>query len=103
MRMIQEDDAMLRRASLYAVAAVILGSAFAPSHGLAAKHYTLKPGNQAHPCFALVRPVMKRERHKARRIPARDIEKRILAITEDLGRNPRMHEALECLMRQDRR
>ena len=93
---------MLRRTFLYAVAAVILGSAFAPSQGSAAQHYTLKQGSQAHPCFALVRPAMKKQRSKARRIPARDIEKRILGITNDLGRNPRMHEALECLMRQDR-
>jgi hypothetical protein len=77
---------------------VLLVATGVPRGASATERISVKEAD--HPCMALMQPTLKKERKKAHRIRAKDIESQILAFTNDLGRNPRMQETLECLMRQ---
>ena len=90
--------AMSWNRSVCAVIALLAGAAFVPSSAFAAKDVAEEAA--FHPCMALMEPTLRMERKKAARIRIKDFDARILAFTNQLGRNPKMQATLECLMRQ---
>ena len=91
--------AIFQTPSLSLAAALLLGATLLPTSAIAARN--VSDNTTFHPCMALMQPTLRKEQKKAAQIRVKDLDARMLAFTNQLGRNPRMQATLECLMRQD--
>lgn len=86
----------------YFAPALILGWVFLQTNSAAAQSLSFKTKSQPHVCAGLIEPTLNRARRTTRKMAARNIQSQMIDITKILGREPKLQEALECLMRHQK-